>query len=152
MLYVLKKRDDELNKTCLLYTSTLDFVPQDLNRIYPGGTGPMTAYVCSWYCENIIKKADAVICIHGGGNSEYLEPVVLYCGEESPVAYKSREMAQCFGFKVLWKNTRYAENSGIEDEYAYQTVSYTHLWPLCPCQPAQWKLQQHTRFCNGCVG
>lgn len=100
--------------------NTLDFVPQDLNRIYPGGTGPMTAYVCSWYCENIIKKADAVICIHGGGNSEYLEPVVLYCGEESPVAYKSREMAQCFGFKVLWKNTRYAENSGIEDEYAYQ--------------------------------
>ena len=98
--------------------NTLDFVPQDLNRIYPGGTGPMTAYVCSWYCENIIKKADAVICIHGGGNSEYLEPVVLYCGEESPVAYKSREMAQCFGFKVLWKNTRYAENSGIEDEYA----------------------------------
>lgn len=73
--------------------NTLDFVPQDLNRIYPGGTGPMTAYVCSWYCENIIKKADAVICIHGGGNSEYLEPVVLYCGEESPVAYKSREMA-----------------------------------------------------------
>ena len=66
--------------------NTLDFVPQDLNRIYPGGTGPMTAYVCSWYCENIIKKADAVICIHGGGNSEYLEPVVLYCGEESPVA------------------------------------------------------------------
>ena len=61
-----------------------------------------------------------MICIHGGGNSEYLEPVVLYCGEESPVAYKSREMAQCFGFKVLWKNTRYAENSGIEDEYAYQ--------------------------------
>ena len=32
--------------------NTLDFVPQDLNRIYPGGTGPMTAYVCSWYCEN----------------------------------------------------------------------------------------------------
>lgn len=25
-------------------------------------------------------------------------------------------------------------------------------WPLFPCQPAQWKLQQHTRFCNGCVG
>ena len=24
--------------------NTLDFVPQDLNRIYPGGTGPMTAY------------------------------------------------------------------------------------------------------------
>ena len=42
-----------------------------------------------------------MICIHGGGNSEYLEPVVLYCGEESPVAYKSREMAQCFGFKGL---------------------------------------------------
>ena len=36
--------------------NTLDFVPQDLNRIYPGGTGPMTAYVCSWYCENIIKR------------------------------------------------------------------------------------------------
>ena len=73
--------------------NTLDFVPQDLNRIYPGGTGPMTAYVCSWYCENIIKKADAVICIHGGGNSEYLEPVVLYCGEaelDSAVQYLLR--------------------------------------------------------------
>ena len=45
---------------------------------------------------------------------------MLYCGEESAGAYKSREMAQCFGFKVLWKNTRYAENSGVEDEYAYQ--------------------------------
>jgi predicted deacylase len=100
--------------------NTTDFVPQDLNRIYPGGQGPMTAYICQWYCENILKKVNAIITCHGGGNCEYLEPVVLYCGEDSDVARTSKEMAEVFGFKVLWKNTRYAAGSGIEDEYGYE--------------------------------
>lgn len=100
--------------------NTSDFVPQDLNRIYPGGEGPMTAYVCKWYCENILTKADAIITLHGGGNCEYLEPVVLYCGEDTETGRISREMAEVFGFKVLWKNTRYAAGSGIEDEYGYE--------------------------------
>lgn len=101
--------------------NTVDFVPQDLNRIYPGSEkGPMTGYLSHYYSENIVKKCDALITIHGGGNCEYLEPVVLYCGEDDAVAKKSKEMAEVFGFKVLWKNTRYAKGSGIMDEYGYE--------------------------------
>ena len=45
----------------------------------------------------------------------------------------------------------------VKDHYGREVPKHAHGterlgWPLCPCQPAQWKLQQHTRFCNGCVG
>ncbi|WP_343208363.1 M14 family metallopeptidase [Anaerolentibacter hominis] len=100
--------------------NTTDFVPLDLNRIYPGSpAGPMTAYLCNFYTENVLKQVDALITIHGGGNCEYLEPVVLYCGEDGEIANTSREMAEAFGFNVLWKNMRYDAGSGIEDEHAY---------------------------------
>ena len=49
------------------------------------------------------------------------------------------------GMNLLWLQINFAR---------FQAEEFTlNLgWPLCPCQPAQWKLQQHTRFCNGCVG
>lgn len=98
-----------------------EYVPQDLNRIYPGSPkGSITNYLSHFYCETILKHCDALITLHGGGNYEYLEPVVLYCGEGDQTAKTSKEMAEVFGFKVLWKNTGYKAGSGIMDECAYE--------------------------------
>lgn len=100
--------------------NTIDFVPADMNRIYPGSPkGPFTHYLTHFYVENVMKHMDAVITIHGGGNCEYLVPLVLYTGEDTPLGRTTKEMAEAFGFKVLWKNDRYDPKSGIEDEYAY---------------------------------
>lgn len=99
-----------------------DFVPQDLNRIFPGDEkGYMTLYLCHYYYENIVRKADAVITIHGGGNYLYLEPVSIYIAGESKASKLGKEIAESFGYKAIWVDYSISngETRGDEDRIAY---------------------------------
>ena len=98
--------------------NTIDFVPVDINRIYPGNpNGTMTHYITHWYAENILKKVDAMVTLHGGGTYAYLEPLAIYTEGDSEVCRIEKEMCEIFGFKVMWVNNYFKEGSGIQDEY-----------------------------------
>lgn len=100
---------------------TSDFVPVDMNRIFPGNEkGTIGQYVAHFYTENFVSKANALITIHGGGNYLYLEPITLYQDNNDELSKKSAEMAKAFGFKYLWKNKDYSESSGFLDEVSYR--------------------------------
>lgn len=101
---------------------TQDMVPLDLNRSYPGNdTGSLTKCIADFYFTRFIKKATAVITIHGGGNYLYLEPITdyMHCGDE--VSRISQEMAEAFGIEKLWQidESEYDPKNGIMDENAY---------------------------------
>ncbi|WP_130861264.1 succinylglutamate desuccinylase/aspartoacylase family protein [Bacilliculturomica massiliensis] len=100
--------------------STLDFVPIDLNRTYPGQEkGYLTQSVADYYFNNIVKHADGLITIHGGGNYLYLEPVTLYQSYGDEISARSRAMAEAFGLDALWRNQVCEPQNGILDELAY---------------------------------
>lgn len=97
-----------------------DFVPVDLNRSFPGNPkGSVTLAIGDYYTENILKKADAVISMHGGGNYLYLEPVTLYQNYGDEISERSRAMAEAMGFDALWQNNVCIPGNGILDEVAY---------------------------------
>lgn len=97
-----------------------DFVPVDLNRSYPGNpTGTVTLSVGNYYLENIVKKIDAVVTMHGGGNYLCLEPVTLYQNYGDEISRKSKEMAKAMGYKALWQNNVCIPANGIFDEISY---------------------------------
>ena len=125
---------------------TQDMVPLDLNRSYPGNdTGSLTKCIADFYFTRFIKKATAVITIHGGGNYLYLEPITdyMHCGDE--VSRISQEMAEAFGIEKLWQidESEYDPKNGIMDENAYsvqvpvifarETVHNPHV----PCRAAR---------------
>lgn len=98
----------------------MDFVPVDLNRSYPGNpVGTVTLSVGNYYIENIVKKCDAPVTMHGGGNYLYLDPVVLYQNYGDDISKRSKEMAEAFGFEALWQNNVCEVANGIEDEVVY---------------------------------
>lgn len=97
-----------------------DFVPVDLNRSYPGNpTGTVTLSVGNYYLENIVKKVDAVVTTHGGGNYLCLEPVTLYQNYGDEISRKSKEMAKAMGYRALWQNNVCIPSNGIFDEISY---------------------------------
>ena len=97
-----------------------DLVPVDLNRSYPGNPeGTATLSVGNYYIENIVKKVDAVVTMHGGGNYLYLEPVALYQNYGDEISEKSKAMAKAMGYKALWQNSVCVPANGIFDEIAY---------------------------------
>ncbi|NNF98193.1 MAG: hypothetical protein HKM93_02355 [Desulfobacteraceae bacterium] len=50
----------------------------DFNRGYPGAeNGGLTQRLAHFYLENLIKRADAVITLHGGGTPFYLDGFVI---------------------------------------------------------------------------
>lgn len=98
--------------------NSIDLVPVDINRIYPGSPkGSMTAYITNWYAENILKKVDALVTLHGGGTYTYIEPLALYTEGDSDVCRVEKELCELFGFKVMWVNDYFEKGSGIQDEY-----------------------------------
>lgn len=97
-----------------------DFVPQDMNRAYPGNPeGFLTFSLAHYYFNNVVKHADAAITIHGGGSTLYLEPVTCFPSMNDPVSSKSEEMAKAFGFEALWRDKECDGKSGIQDHHSY---------------------------------
>ncbi|HOX32113.1 MAG TPA: succinylglutamate desuccinylase/aspartoacylase family protein [Spirochaetales bacterium] len=76
----------------------------NLNRIFPGNPRTfVTQRVAYAYTERLQKKADAIISFHGGGTVLHLEPLVGYQPQDDEVGRRTRELAQVFGTKVLWR-------------------------------------------------
>lgn len=101
---------------------TQDMVPIDMNRIYPGSeVGTLTKSLGHFYFNKFVKKASAVITIHGGGNYLYLEPITDYMAFGDDISKVSREMAEAFGIEKLWRidKDEYDPRNGIMDENAY---------------------------------
>jgi len=98
----------------------MDWTFQDMNRAYPGNpNGLITQRISHYYGENIVKKADYAISLHGGGNSLYLEPLCVYDGDGGETEKKSKEMAKAFGVNVLWRvEAKNLPFTGILGQYA----------------------------------
>ena len=100
--------------------SPIDFSHTDLNRAYPGNENSfITHLIAKTYMDSLVKKADYLITLHGGGNYLYLEPISLYQETVDEVGKASFEMAKAFGTKLLWK-TDPLPNGGILDEECHK--------------------------------
>jgi len=80
----------------------------DMNRIFPGRDGRyLSEKIVYVHFSEIICKSNYYISFHGGGMTEYIEPMVYYQTAVSSisdeVAKKSFEMAKAFGVKVLFR-------------------------------------------------
>lgn len=105
---------------CVDRSGKLDFVPQDMNRIFPGNAnGSLTHRLARFYYDNFVKKASGLIAIHGGGNNLDLVPVTLYQNYGDDISARSKEMAKAMGLDALWQNSICEEKNGILDEIAY---------------------------------
>ncbi|RJQ07114.1 MAG: hypothetical protein C4551_07225 [Bacillota bacterium] len=68
----------------------------DLNRLYPGETGgSITQRIAAAYLENVVKRAVAVLTLHGGGTPFYLDGFVIAQG----VGGDSLELVRAMGWK-----------------------------------------------------
>lgn len=97
-----------------------DFVPADMNRIYPGNKeGYLTHALTDYYFKEFILNVDGVITMHGGGNYLYLHPVTnfQYMGDET--SRQSESMARAFGFGFLWRDDVCSPAAGFEDATSY---------------------------------
>lgn len=98
----------------------LDFVPQDMNRIFPGQlNGTVTHQIARYYIEEFVKKVDGVVTLHGGGNNLDLMPVTLYQHYGDSISETSEHMARAMGFQGLWQNNVCDEKNGVLDEIGY---------------------------------
>ncbi len=82
--------------------SPFDYV--NLNRVYPGNPESFISQrVAYTYMDRLVKIADYLISLHGGGTALHLHPIVGYLPGEDDVSRKSCEMARTFGTELLWK-------------------------------------------------
>lgn len=84
-----------------IYINPMDGV--NLNRVFPGkANGSASEQIAAWLTQNVIKKADYFIDLHGGDLIEALVPFALFPETGQPSVDKtSLEMAQVFGIKYL---------------------------------------------------
>ena len=100
--------------------SSDDFVPVDMNRVFPGKKqGTATNYIAYYYTENFIKKADGLVTIHGGGNTLYLKPVVCHPKKDDDVSRMSQKMAEAMNFDVIWEDKDINGSYGLMDQNTY---------------------------------
>lgn len=97
-----------------------DFVPSDMNRIFPGNEkGYLTHALANYYLNEFIKNVDGTITMHGGGNTLYLHPVTCFQDMGDELSAKSMEMAKAFGFSYLWADNGITGTEGFEDATSY---------------------------------
>lgn len=84
-----------------IYLNPLDGI--NLNRVFPGNAdGGPSDQIAAWLTENVIKKADYFIDLHGGDLIEALVPFTLFPEAGNPAVDKiSLELAQVFGIQYL---------------------------------------------------
>ncbi|MGH9411238.1 MAG: M14 family metallopeptidase [Vicinamibacterales bacterium] len=84
-----------------IYICPLD--GKNLNRVFPGSaSGTASEQIAAWVFDNIIKRADYYIDLHGGDLIEALVPFTIFhkSGDER-VDSASIEMAKAFGIPML---------------------------------------------------
>jgi uncharacterized protein len=88
-------------KTRSVYVNPLDNI--NLNRVFPGNTqGGLSEQVAAWVTENIFKKGDFYVDLHGGDLVEALMPFSIIHRSGNPeVDQKSLEMAKVFGIPYI---------------------------------------------------
>jgi len=68
----------------------------DLNRSYPGERdGSITERIAALYLENVVKRADACLALHGGGTPFYLDGFVI----AQDAGGNSLELVRAIGWK-----------------------------------------------------
>jgi predicted deacylase len=79
----------------------------DLNRAYPGEAGgSITQRIAAKYFSEVVKRADAVISLHGGGNVFYLDGFVI----AHTTAGNSLALIKAWGWKRFTDNPDVALN------------------------------------------
>jgi uncharacterized protein len=84
-----------------IYICPLDGV--NLNRVFPGkADGNPTEQIADWVFQNVIKRADYYVDLHGGDLIEALVPFTIYPRTgNARVDDASLEMAKAFGIRYL---------------------------------------------------
>ncbi|GAB4404665.1 MAG: M14 family metallopeptidase [Anaerolineales bacterium] len=100
-----------------IYVCPLD--GKNLNRVFPGNPdGTASEQLAHWLFQNLLKKADYYVDLHGGDLVEALIPFTIYnvSGNEQ-VDRKSKELAQVFGIPyVVRSETRGSTYSAAAHE------------------------------------
>ncbi len=79
----------------------------DLNRSYPGEAGgSITQRIAKTYLDNVVKRAKAVLCLHGGGTPFYLDGFVIAQGAGG----NSLELVRAMGWKRFTESADVAVN------------------------------------------
>ncbi len=84
-----------------IYVNPMDGV--NLNRVFPGkADGGISEQIAAWVFENVMKKADYFIDLHGGDLVEALAPFTIFpeTGDEK-VDQDSLALAEVFGIEYL---------------------------------------------------
>lgn len=80
----------------------------DLNRSYPGEAGgSITQRIAKAYLDNVVKRATAVLALHGGGTPFYLDGFVIAQG----VKGDSLELVRAMGWKRFTDSPDVAVNA-----------------------------------------
>lgn len=84
-----------------IYLCPLD--GKNLNRVFPGNpNGTASEQIAAWVFENVIKRGDYFIDMHGGDLIEALVPfTIFHKGGNAQVDATSIEMAKAFGIPIL---------------------------------------------------
>jgi hypothetical protein len=85
--------------------SPVDYL--NLNRVFPGKErGFFTERLAYLYLNEIARKADYIIDLHGGGNIMALAPMAIYRdigGDE--VAKRANDLVRSTGIELIWKGS-----------------------------------------------
>jgi uncharacterized protein len=79
----------------------------NLNRCFPGKPqGFFTERLAYIYLNEVAKKADYVIDMHGGGNIMALAPMAIYRDDKNPeVAKRAENLVRSTGIQLVWKGS-----------------------------------------------
>lgn len=80
----------------------------NLNRVFPGNPdGFITEKLAHVYLNEVVRKADLVVDLHGGGNIQIMGNQVIYRDTpgEPDVIRKELELAKATGFEYIWKGS-----------------------------------------------
>jgi len=79
----------------------------NLNRVFPGKErGFVTERIAYLYMNEVARKADYIIDLHGGGNIMSLAPMAIYRdigGDE--VAKRAYDLVRSTGIELIWKGS-----------------------------------------------
>jgi hypothetical protein len=94
----------------MAYESGLRSTPFDhlnLNRCFPGKLqGFFTERLAHLYFNEVAKKAEYVIDLHGGGNIMALAPMAIYRDTGGPeMAERAEKLVRATGIELIWKGS-----------------------------------------------
>lgn len=93
----------------------------DVNRNYPGKPdGGLTGRIAYAHLHEIVTHTDVMITVHSGASFAMLPPKLIFHETDDALGRRSLEIAQAFGWEILWRNGSYpgtlhgaAEERGI---------------------------------------